>query len=70
MIGNTNFRRTEEFITRGVYLPPTKTENETSSGLLNVTDKTKRDFMEEEASLNINNLIQAARIEQTPTHED
>jgi hypothetical protein len=69
MIGNTNFRRTEEYITRGVYLPPTRNINEADSDL-QPPDKTKRDFMEEDASLNINHLIQAARIEQSPLNSD
>lgn len=60
----THFRRTEEFLNRGVYLPPSKQLNETSELGLGRA-KVCRDFMEEEASLNINQLIINARIEQT-----
>ena len=53
-----NRRRTEEFLSRGIYLPPSTTGqlSESSNKLL-----------EEEASLNINNLIKQARIEKSLT---
>lgn len=56
-------RRTEEYYSRGVYLPPTKQSNEQNSSdddLFAVGpgwDKDRRGFLEEEASINISCLI-------------
>lgn len=61
-------KRTEEYLSRGVYLPPTKQSNEVPSEEqfgLSRNNKLHKDFIEEDASLNINNLIKAARIEQS-----
>ena len=62
-------RRTEEYYSRGVYLPPSKNQAEGSNSDEDLyavgpgRDRDRRGFLEEEASINISCLIQNAKIE-------